>query len=195
MNIVDVITWKYPNTKFNKDVLVSDDGEGQYIESWNIDNVEQPSTEKLLEWSDSEEFNNWLLNSQKEKAISELQRQRGNARKPVEPHNIYLQEMALAGKFVQGFLYKTLKTSLPSWEPQEEMFPVLYGQEAQTLGLTADQMADLVVSKGLDWLQFNDVVDTTNFITKQKIMTSQNSEEIEVLIEDVNWPQLPLQDS
>lgn len=49
MNIAKIIKLKYPDANLQKDVIIQDDGQGQYIKEWNLD-TPKPTEKDLLNW-------------------------------------------------------------------------------------------------------------------------------------------------
>lgn len=51
MNISDILTLKFPDKDFTKDIIIQDDGKGPYIAKWNVPNVPKPTNQDLSQWA------------------------------------------------------------------------------------------------------------------------------------------------
>lgn len=50
MNIAEILTLKFPDIDFERQVILQDDGQGVYIKEWNVD-VPVPTQKDLDKWS------------------------------------------------------------------------------------------------------------------------------------------------
>jgi hypothetical protein len=49
MNLYDILSLKFTNADFRKDIKLADEGNGPFIQEWNIDE-EMPTQEQLDKW-------------------------------------------------------------------------------------------------------------------------------------------------
>lgn len=51
MNIVDTLRLKFPDADFLTDIILRDDGDGTYIEQWNVVGTPKPTQAVLDQWA------------------------------------------------------------------------------------------------------------------------------------------------
>ena len=51
MNLGEILTLKFPDASFLRDIILQDDGQGPYIEEWNIKDSPQPTEKDLTQWA------------------------------------------------------------------------------------------------------------------------------------------------
>lgn len=56
MTLIEVLKIMYPNANFLRDIIVQDEGQGQYIAQWHLED-EQPSADQISAWMKNAEIN------------------------------------------------------------------------------------------------------------------------------------------
>lgn len=92
------------------------------------------------------------LETVKKWGLAEITRQRGEARRPYLI-DTFGQELVYADKEQQARVWLSIR------EPNPKDYPLLYGRQAEFLGLTPEKMATIILEKAQEWHIASDQID------------------------------------
>lgn len=115
----------------------------------------------------------------RELALEEILRQRGQAREDYIPA-IYAQSHALMTKEQQARAFVTD----PSPSPDD--YPALYGEEAEARGLSASEMATLILNRADEWRVASDAIEGGYVKARSAIeAATSHNEIIDILVSGI----------
>lgn len=112
-------------------------------------------------------------------AQQELTRRRGEARRPYVT-DCYGQQLVYADKERQARAHQ----ADPSPTPAD--YPALYGDEAEMLGLSASEMASLIMGAAERWRLASDIIEGATRVAEAGIDAAQRHEEILNILIDID---------
>lgn len=112
-------------------------------------------------------------------AQQELTRRRGDARR-IHITDAYGQQLVYADKERQARAHQ----ADPSPTPAD--YPALYGDEAEVLGLSASEMASLIMGAAERWRLASDIIEGATRVAGAGIEAAQRHEEILNILVDID---------